>query len=362
MSDQAEPTPAPESPLRREMKAQPQRKLRIGIAVVLALLLLVLWRMYFLFTPLSKQHTPQKVEIPEGANVRVIAETLEQDGVIRSGAAFQIYTRWKGQGSRFHAGTYVFYSDMRLREIVHALNIGPNGAYDDRPRITIPEGYTLVQIASLLESKGVVSKTAFLNLTQTPDGIRQLHASFPLPETTLEGYLFPDTYFFQRNESPVKVVEEMLLNFSTKFYRPYLKEMEKRKSNLQEVVTIASLIEKEAKAPQDRTRIAGVIYNRLEKKQRLEIDATVLYALGKHKDRVLYADLKVNSPYNTYRVAGLPPAAIANPGLNSLVAALLPEDNNYYYYVARPDGTHIFSRTLAEHEAAKKQARKEQGR
>ncbi len=362
MSEREEPESTsvrPESPMRREMNTLSKRRFRVAIAAALLLLLFIVWRGYLLFTPPSKHHDPVKVEIPEGGSVRAISEVLEQDGVIRSGFAFQIYARWKGQGSHFHAGKYVLYPDMRFREIVKALNIGPNGAYDDRPRITIPEGYTLVQIADLLDAKGVVSKEKFLRTAQTPDGIRQLHASFPLPEASLEGYLYPDTYFFKRNESPVKVIDEMLLNFSAKFYRPYLQEMEKRKTNLHDIVTIASLVEKEAKVPQDRARIAGVIMNRLEKKQRLEIDATVLYALGKHKDRVFFADLKVKSPYNTYQVAGLPPGAIASPGLNSLIAALLPEDNSYYYYVARPDGSHLFSRTLAEHETAKKQARKE---
>lgn len=362
MSEQEEATPTPtrpDSPMRREMKTLSKRRFRTAIAVTIAVLFFLGWRGYLLFMPLSKRHDPVKVEIPEGATPRSISEVLEQDGVIRSGVAFQIYTRWKGQGARFHAGKYVLYPDMRFKQIVNALNVGPNGAYDDRPRVTIPEGYTLVQIADILESKGVVSKEKFLKTAATSDGIRQLHASFPLPEDTLEGYLYPDTYFFRREEPPVKVIEEMLMNFSAKFYRPYLQEMEKRKANLHDIVTIGSLIEKEAKAPQDRARIAGVITNRLDKKQKLEIDATVLYALGKHKDRVLFADLKVKSPYNTYQIAGLPPGAIANPGLNSLIAALLPEENPYYYYVARPDGTHIFSRTLAEHESAKKQVRKE---
>lgn len=151
----------------------------------------------------------------------------------------------------------------------------------------------------------------------------------------------------------------MLTNFSARFARPNQAAIASSGHTLHELVTTASLIECEAKAPQDRPRIGGVIENRLRKKMRLEIDATVLYALGHHKDRVLFKDLTVDSPYNTYRHRGLPPGPIASPGLPSLEAALHPEQNDFFYYVARPDGTHIFTRTIQQHHAAIQQVRDE---
>jgi UPF0755 protein len=341
------------------MQRQARRRRRILLAAVLGVVFLALVRFWTQFAPASKSHTPTKVDIPQGAGVGDIAERLEQEHIIRSGVAFQVYVRFKGEGKRFRAGQYVLFPDMRLSQVVRALNQGPNGDYDDRPRVTIPEGYTLVQIADLLATKGVVSKEQFLAIVTDPKEIKKLPAAFPLPEENLEGYLFPDTYFFRKNESAVKVVEEMLMNFSTRFYRPYQQEMTNRKRDLHTIVTVAAMVEREAKVADDRARIAGVIFNRLDKKMKLEIDATVLYALGKHKQRVTFADLKVDSPYNTYRVAGLPPGGIANPGLSSLVAALLPETHDYLYYVARPNGEHLFSTNKAEHDRAIKQVQAE---
>jgi UPF0755 protein len=160
----------------------------------------------------------------------------------------------------------------------------------------------------------------------------------------------------------LQVIDTMLSNFSTRFARPYRVEVGRSGRDLHAIVTIASLIEREAKVPQDRARIAGVLDNRLRRGMRLEVDATLDYAYGYHKTRVLYKDLEVASPYNTYRHKGLPPGPIANPGLAALQAALHPERNAFLYYVARPDGAHIFSRTPDEHAAAKRQARLERRR
>ena len=152
----------------------------------------------------------------------------------------------------------------------------------------------------------------------------------------------------------------MVLNFSRRFARPKEQEISAGGHSLHEIVTLASLIEREARIPTDRPRIAGVLENRLKKGMKLEIDATVLYALGYHKDRVYYKDLEVDSPYNTYRNVGLPPGPIASPGLASLDAALHPEANDYLYYVAQPNGAHLFARTGAEHAANVRKARAEQ--
>jgi len=309
-----------------------------------------------LFAPASTAHRDVNVTVPAGTGVAGIGETLEKRGIVRSGLAFTWYARWRGDAGKLHAGRYTLSGDMTLAQIVRALKAGPNGAYGERIRVTIPEGYTLQQIADTLEEKGITDGRQFLKLATDPDALSELHADFPLPSHTLEGYLFPDTYYFRPHSAPEHVASAMLMNFSKRFARPYQREIEATQGGLQAIVTEASLIEREAKVPQDRPRIAGVIDNRLQRNMPLQIDATVLYALGYHKDRVLDRDLAVNSPYNTYRHRGLPPGPIANPGLAALLAALRPERNSFLYYVARPDGAHIFTRTPAEHAAARHEA------
>jgi len=174
---------------------------------------------------------------------------------------------------------------------------------------------------------------------------------FDPPKSGLEGYLYPDTYAFRPNTRPRDMVQAMIDVFTSRFYEPNRVRIEQSGHSLHEIVTIASLVEREAKVERDRARIAGVIENRLKAGMRLQIDATVLYALGHHKSRVMYKDMAVESPYNTYRHKGLPPGPIASPGMPSLRAALAPEKNPYLFYVAGPGGAHIFSRTEREHYA-----------
>jgi UPF0755 protein len=191
-----------------------------------------------------------------------------------------------------------------------------------------------------------------------PTGSTSSSSSTPSSHVSLEGYLFPDTYDFLPHSSPTQIVNEMLLNFSKRFYRPYQHEIDSAPGGLASLVTKASLIEREARKEEDRPRISGVLNNRLKKGMKLQIDASVLY-LREHKTRIMDADLKRDSPYNTYLHMGLPPGPIANPGISSLLAALHPENNDFLYYVARPTGFHIFTGTFAEHEAAVKRAREE---
>jgi len=172
----------------------------------------------------------------------------------------------------------------------------------------------------------------------------------PAKKNNLEGYLFPDTYYPGSDSGPDKIVQMMLQNFEQVMERnDYISKARSKGLNLNEAVTVASMVEREARVESERPIIAGVIYNRLKAGMPLQIDATVQYALGKQKEKLLYKDLEINSPYNTYKISGLPPGPIANPGWPSLKAAIEPEKNNYLYYCAKPDGSHAFSRTLAEH-------------
>ncbi len=212
-------------------------------------------------------------------------------------------------------------------------------------KVTFPEGFTLEKMAArLVDKKVILSEKTFLALTKTQGKL--FKASFPLPKN-LEGYLFPDTYVFLSGADEKKVIQTMLSNFERKV-GPKIADSGKP---IGETLIKASLIEREAEVEEDRTKIAGVIENRLKKNMRLQIDATVQYALPEHKSRLFFADLKFKSPYNTYLNKGLPPGPICSPGIPSIEAALNPEKSNYLFYVAGKDGKkHLFAQTFAEHQ------------
>lgn len=285
--------------------------------------------------------------VRRGERCTSVGRRLAAAGLVRNATAFTLYAVLGGHSSRFKAGRYRLSPAMDVRTIVRALK---RGGAPDVGVVTIPEGLTVRQIAERLVRHGVlVDPAAFVQLASHPAGIS---ASFRIPSTGLEGYLFPETYSFRDREPPAAIAQKMVDTFDARFARPYASEIARSGHTLHEIVTIASLIEREAEIDGDRARIAGVIENRLRRKMRLQIDATVLYALGQHKSRVLYRDLQVSSPYNTYRRAGLPPGPIASPGLPSLLAALRPDRRNDLYYVAGPGGAHIFTPTEAEHNRA----------
>lgn len=338
------------SPSRSRQKRRGKQPRRLWGCYLVAVLLVmpILW---YLWQSRPPSDSAQKIafSIPPGTGAAKIADTLEQKGLVRSAFLFLWTARMEGAASKFKPGDYRLSPAMTPQEIITRLKQG-GGDADDRS-ITIPEGFTVAQIADRLVAKGVLpDKEAFLKVarSKTPP----VTAPFSLPENGLEGYLYPDTYRFAPKTSPERIAQEMLDRFVSAFYDNQKADILASGHSLHEIVTIASLIEREAEVPQDRARIAGVIENRLRHNMKLDIDATVLYALGHHKERLYYKDLRVDSPYNTYRHKGLPPGPIASPGIASLRAALAPEKHEYLFYVASPDGSHVFTRTEAEHNAA----------
>lgn len=286
------------------------------------------------------------VAIPPGASTWQIGERLTQAGVIRSPRALVAAARLRRAGGRLRHGEYTLAPTQGALEIVDVLTHGRGLLH----RVTIPEGFTIRQIAEALAGAGVARADRFIELA-TRRG-----RSFARPSMrsidSLEGYLFPDTYHLPRSLDEEAVIGVMLDRFEAAVGPAVRDAAHARGLTLHELVTVASMVEREAQVPAERPVIAGVIYNRLARGMRLEIDATVLYALGRHKDRVTFADLGVDSPYNTYRREGLPPGPIASPGLAAITAAATPADVPYLFYVLKPDGGHHFSRTLAEHLAA----------
>ncbi|WP_438434417.1 endolytic transglycosylase MltG [Gorillibacterium sp. sgz500922] len=347
-----------------------RRAARILLSLFLLLLLLAGAGALYLWNGLqpTKPAAAVRVEIPSGTGTLKIAEILETNGLIRNRQLFAVYLKYKGEGSRFQAGMYDLTPGSTLDQLIAKLNAGDT-VKAEMIRFTIPEGYTVEQIASKLEEAGYVKASDLLALDKAPaklklklpQGADVTGAKLRFP---LEGYLFPETYEMKKGSTAAEILERMAEETADKLAAiPDLdKKLAERKLTVHQLLTVASLVEREAAVPAERPQIAGVIYNRLKQDMRLEIDATVQYALGGTKERLYEKDLQVESPYNTYRNTGLPPGPIANPGLASIEAALNPKASEYLFYVTKKDGSreHLFAKTYAEHlkniEESKKQA------
>jgi len=285
----------------------------------------------------------QVVEIPKGTRTAEIGRLLSTRGLVRSALAFTLYARVLGLNGRLQAGEYRISPEEDIPRILRRLASGDVV----RHALVLPEGLTAAEVAVRIEQLGLGRAVEFLRLVRQPERfwIPQMRGN---RSGSLEGYLFPDTYLLPKGLGEERIVRTFVDRFrqatEALLTGPLPLGLEPH-----EVVTVASLVEREAKRPEERRRIAGVIYNRLRMGMPLQIDATILYALGGHRPVVRQADLAVDSPYNTYRRIGLPPGPIANPGLDALRAAVEPEHHAFFYYVARPDGTHVFTRTLEEH-------------
>ena len=287
------------------------------------------------------------VLIPPGKSARQIGEILARKHLIRNPLSFVLASRMDHLSGEMHAGRYLISPAMPPRQMAALMALGETA----KNTVTVPEGFTVKQIARRLAGAGLVNEAAFLTLAETQGKTFSVHGWTPPPN--LEGYLFPDTYTLPKGATAREIIQQMVENFDVRVVRPYGVAAAKLPGGLPATVTLASLVEREAEVDSDRPLIAAVYRNRLQAGMRLQCDATVQYALPQHKTRLFYADLRVESPYNTYLHAGLPPTPIACPGLPSIKAALHPASVDYLYYVAGPDGRHhIFSRTLAEQDAA----------
>lgn len=294
-------------------------------------------------SPADPAGTDRIVTIRRGTTAPEIGAMLRNEGIIRSAVAFTLAARFRGVAQSLQEGEYRLSPAMPLLRIVEALARGEVVLH----AITIPEGYTAEQIVHALTRAGLGEAVSLRALVRGGAGEFDYDFLRGVPGGGLEGYLFPDTYLLPRLLDAREVIRRFLAQFADTVV-PLWREAGTTRS-LHEIVTIASMVEREARTAGDQPLIAGVVYNRLARGWRLEVDATVLYALGEHKPVVTYEDLKVDSPYNTYLHAGLPPGPIASPGLGAIRAALHPARTEYLFYVARPDGSHAFSRTLTEH-------------
>ena len=295
-----------------------------------------------------------RVEIEAGMTARHIGDILARQGLIRSAFAFEWLARFHGTAHQLEAGIYELSGSSTTEEILRKLLKAPL----QLERLTVPEGLTRHQTAGLIANRGLVDSSRFLTLTENEEFIERTGLNAP----NLEGYLFPETYFIESDATEEEIIAGMVAEFFRVFADSLFDRLEAVDMSLHQAVTLASMIELEAVVGDERPIISSIFQRRLKFDRRLESCATVEYALGVHKKRLTNRDLKVDSPYNTYIHRGPPPGPIGSPGRASILAALFPADADSLYFVARGDGTHTFSRTNKEHEAAKRTIRREQRR
>ncbi|QDP99488.1 endolytic transglycosylase MltG [Lysinibacillus fusiformis] len=297
------------------------------------------------------------VEVPIGSSLGSISALLEDKGIIKDARVFKYYAKFKNE-SQFQAGNYDLTQAMTLDELIESLKTGKVYRVPVFT-MTIPEGLTLEQIGNIIEKKTPYTQKEFMDLVTSDTFVQQMMANYPELVTDavladnirydLEGYLFPATYsYFEEKPSLESIVEEMIaaMNNVVKNYSDALAE---KQMSVHQLLTFASLLEEEATAQTDRETIASVFFNRIDEGMPLQTDPTVLYALGSHKDRVLFEDLEVENAYNTYKNKGLPPGPIAGAGKTSIEASLNPSKTDYFYFLADKKGVNHFSKTYDEH-------------
>ncbi|MBW3645311.1 MAG: endolytic transglycosylase MltG [Actinobacteria bacterium] len=344
--DGAEPPQPPEQHERRR-----GGRLLAAIGIVVAVLLVAtvaagLW-VRGKIDPSGGPGEEVAVSIPEGTSTAGIAQLLADEGVVSDASAFRYYVRFKG-GGPFQAGDYTLRQNSAMGDVVAALEEGPELVFD---RLTVPEGLTLEEISERVEEIERFSSERFLEVAES-GSVRSRYQ--PEGVDSLEGLLFPDTYQLDAREDEEALVTRMVEQFDAVATNlGYERAEEQVGLTPYEAIVVASLVESEARVPEDRAKISRVIHNRIEKDMLLQIDATVIYAMGgepREGGRVLFSDLETDSPYNTYKNPGLPPTPIAVPGRAALEAALNPEEGDWLYYVKyEEDGTHAFSTTNEEH-------------
>jgi UPF0755 protein len=327
------------------MKSFPKGKFLFLFGVLLLFLISVLY--WSFYVPPSNMISAKIIFIKKGTPLKKVSEILEQEGIIRNRHFFILLTTALGKKTKIRAGEYEFHTRMFPLDVLDVLVKGQV----KRHLMTIPEGYTLVQIAQLLEDMNLTEKKEFLQRATSPDLINSLGLS-QLAGPTLEGYLFPDTYHLFREMDPDEVIKTMVLRFKKVFKTDLAPWASEIGISEREVVVLASIIEKETSLSEEKPLISAVFHNRLKKKIPLQSDPTVIYGIKNFTGNLTKEHLMRPTPYNTYLQAGLPPTPICNPGKDSLLAAVHPASVPYLYFVSKNDGSHYFSSDIAEHNRA----------
>ncbi len=311
----------------------------LGISALLTVHLYVL-----LFTPYVMEGASQTVEIPSGATIKETANILHEKRRIPSVQAFIFLARLTGSQGPVHAGEYKVPDASSVWQILNLLRHGSVVLH----RVTIPEGLRGVDVAGIVAEKLSLSRDRFEALLTDPVLIHSLGLDAP----SIEGYLLPETYAFPKNMTEEKVIRKMVEGMLAFFDKEKMAQAESFGMSLHQVLTLASIIEKEAGVEEEGPLISSVFHNRLKKRMRLQSDPTVIYGIKNFDGNLQDSELKTDGPYNTYLRMGLPPTPISNPGKPSILAALYPAETHYLYFVSRNDRTHVFSTTLQEHNMA----------
>lgn len=291
-----------------------------------------------------------EIIVPQGASLNTVSNTLFDKGIIKSKIWFNYKAKAAKIDRKIKPGTYSIPSNSSLNDIFALLE---KGIPDEPIVLTVPEGFTLYQIAQKVEELGFGTKNEFIQATQKYFDNSNYDFDTKNLYFNLEGYLYPDTYHFTENQTVEDIVKRLAQTMDNVFTEEYKNRAKELNLSIHDILTIASLIEREAKHDGEKSAISGVIYNRLEKDMLLQIDATVIYGVGEgkeHKADIYKSDLEKPTPFNSYKVIGLPPGPIASPSKASIHAALYPEDHEYLYYVLseKEDG-HVFAKTYDEH-------------
>lgn len=319
--------------------------------VILVIIITLFMSEFIYIKDLNKIHLEKSISIniPSGSSTKQIAQILHDNNLIKNEFYFVTYIKQQDVATKLRPGSYTFGAglitfDTILEELLKGGDDG-NSVF-----ITVPEGLTVLQIAELFEEKGFGTKDEFLETAKNIE-LPYEYIDTPGDYKRLEGFLFPETYSIPKSYNSEKIILLMVDEFDRVFNKEYKKRAEELEFSIKEIVTIASLIEREARVDSERPLISSVIHNRLEINMPLQIDATIQYILGKQKERLYYKDLEIKSPYNTYLNQGLPPTPIAVPGEACIKAALYPEETEYFYYRTKNDGSgeHNFSKTFNEH-------------
>ena len=325
-------------------------KKTLKLSLLLGIVLILFFTSWFSLEYLNTPRTPaeEKIfEIERGMGAKSLARSLKEAGIIRKRWVFILGHSLFYSPKSIKAGEFAFPLPLSVKDILRIITEGKVRLHS----LTIPEGLTRLEMADLLESLGFSKKVPYLQASADPG----LIASLDPKAWDLEGYLFPETYFFPKGESTERIVTAQIEQFKSAFSEEWKARARELGLSIREVVILASLIEKETSLPEERSLVSSVFHNRLYRRMKLDCDPTIIYALkleGKFSDRLRTKDLQWDSPYNTYLYGGLPPGPIANPGKESLASALYPANTDYLYFVSKNDSSHHFSRTFREHQNA----------
>ena len=324
---------------------------KLGIAILLILIFVFIGAAGVYLNIVSYAQKPpntapveQLLVVQSGQRFKTLSTLLYQKGVILHPVKFRLFARIKGYDKRIKAGEYMLSSSMTPKKILETMVDGKVLLH----RLTIPEGYNLIQIAQAVENAGFASETDFLKAADDPDFVH----TKGIDAKTFEGYLYPDTYYFPRGVTPENIISAMVKRFWSVFKPEWEERAKTLGMTIHQIITLASIIEKETAVADERPIISSVFHNRLKRHMRLESDPTVIYGMGDYNGNITRKDLERPTPYNTYTMKGLPPGPISNTGAKAIEAALYPADGKFLYFVSKNNGTHHFSTNFKDHRRA----------